>query len=103
MNKLFFAFVIFAVALTTSMAFAQDDTTPDVIEYIVTAEAANLRAGAGTGFDVVTTVNSGDSLLIYDEEPEVTGWLRACMESGYNGLKTEEINVPQSLSHRLER
>jgi hypothetical protein len=50
------------------------------VEYIVTGQTANLRSGPGTGYDVVSTVNGGDILLIYDETPETAGWFRIYRE-----------------------
>ncbi len=59
---------------------AQDDEKPKTVEYIVSADAANLRTGAGTNFEVAGSVSKGDSLLIYDETPETQGWLRVYRE-----------------------
>lgn len=56
------------------------DDMPDVVEYIVTADSANLRSGAGTNFATAGNVKKGDSLLIYDEESETSGWLRIYRE-----------------------
>ena len=55
---------------------AQDTDTPDVVEYIVTADTANLRLGPGTNYGVAGTAVRGENLLVYDETPEVSGWLR---------------------------
>lgn len=55
---------------------AQDTDTPDVVEYIVTADTANLRLGPGTNYGVAGTAVRGESLLVYVETPEVSGWLR---------------------------
>jgi len=55
---------------------AQVTDTPDVVEYIVTADTANLRLGPGTNYGVAGTAVRGESLLVYDETPEVSGWLR---------------------------
>lgn len=72
--------VVIIVLLSQTVAFAQSDNSsiepPDVFEYIVTADKANLRSGAGTSFDIVTSVVKGDSLLIYVETPATSGWLR---------------------------
>lgn len=73
----------FGVFLTVILLFcfpfaviAQDTDTPEVIEYIVTTDTANLRLGPGTNFGVAGTAVRGESLLVYDETPEVAGWLR---------------------------
>ena len=64
------------VLAVPGFALAQgDEETPQTIEYIVTAQTANLRGGPGTTFPVVGTVSDGDSILIYDEPLEVDGWL----------------------------
>ncbi len=73
--------ILFAILLIAGfhINFAQTSTEsdePNIVEYIVTGETANIRSGPGTSFSVVDTVSNGDSLLIYDETPEVTGWLR---------------------------
>jgi hypothetical protein len=77
MRKIELAFILgLLVLLIPALASAQDIQPPKTIEYIVISDTANLRAGAGTNFNVVGTVSTGDSLLVYDETPEVTGWLR---------------------------
>ena len=47
-----------------------------MIEYTVTGSFANLRGGPGTNYAIVDTAEEGDTLFIYDEEPEHEGWLR---------------------------
>lgn len=69
MRKLLYLFVIF----TGITVFAQ---TPNVIEYSVTGDYANLRGGPGTQYAIVGRAEGGDALFIYDEEPEHEGWLR---------------------------
>lgn len=61
-----------------SETYAQQTTgdTESTIEYLVTAETANLRAQPSTTAAIVDTAKRGDSLQIYDEEPEAPGWLR---------------------------
>lgn len=81
MYKLRFLVITIALIFTSVTVFAQESTpeatdTPLVVEYTVTADSANLRSGPGTSFEIVGSVTSGDSLLIYDEESEVSGWLR---------------------------
>lgn len=79
MSKLHIMYIFLAVLLVPFLASAQDSSSADepaTIEYIVTAETANLRAEPNTSASIVDTVSSGDSLLIYDEEPEEEGWLR---------------------------
>lgn len=68
--------VILAVFLAPTIVFAQGDTSETVIEYIVTSATANLRSGPGTSYGIVGTVTQGESILIYDENPEVSGWFR---------------------------
>ncbi|MBN1964344.1 MAG: SH3 domain-containing protein [Anaerolineae bacterium] len=69
--------VVLAILLPMSSILAQGEgSSPDVLEYLVTAASANLRGGPGTTYPVVGTVMQGDSLLIYDETPETAGWLR---------------------------
>ena len=78
-NKVYFLTlaIILACLLVPQVATAQDgDETGNTTEYIVSAEAANLRSGPGTGYDIVGTAYRGDSLQIYDETPETKGWLR---------------------------
>jgi hypothetical protein len=64
------------IFLMPGLVSAQESQPPKTIEYIVIADTANLRAGAGTNFSVVGTVSRDESLLVYDETPEVPGWLR---------------------------
>lgn len=73
-----FLIILFSLGLMplTSISTHAQQNTPDLIEYIVIASSANLRSGPGTNFPVVATVVSGDTVLIYDEPPEVVGWLR---------------------------
>jgi len=72
------------IALAISFAaFAQDNDDTDIstIEYTVTSESSsNFRSGPGTNFEISGTVESGETILIYDEEPEVAGWLRVYRE-----------------------
>lgn len=75
--------IVLLVAANISFAQSTDETEePDTVEYIVTGETANIRSGPGTSFSVVDTASSGDSLLIYDAVPEVTGWLRIYRPEG---------------------
>ncbi|MCD4687564.1 MAG: SH3 domain-containing protein [Anaerolineae bacterium] len=78
MKKVTVLFIIMLILLTLTPAFisAQNDDMPEVIEYVVTTATANIRSGPGTGYGIVGTVVAGESLLIYDETPETTGWLR---------------------------
>lgn len=69
--------------LTPQDVSAQERTPtprPKTVEYVVTAESANLRSGPGTNFSRVGSVSRGDILLIYDETPAVSGWLRIYRE-----------------------
>jgi hypothetical protein len=76
---LFVSVILLVVGISTVNAQGDDD--PVFIEYIVTASStANLRTGAGTSFGVAGTVSNGDSILVYDEEPEVEGWYRVYRE-----------------------
>lgn len=63
---------------TTIFVFAQDNPQDqaNVVEYIVTADSGNVRSEPGTNSQIVGTVSNGESLLIYDEVPETSGWLR---------------------------
>lgn len=72
--------VLILVLFSSTLLDAQEDDTPKVIEYTVTADSANLRTGAGTNFAVAGQVKKGDTLLIYDEESEVDGWLKIYRE-----------------------
>lgn len=62
-------FVPFAVS-------AQETDDPKLTEYVVTADTANLRLGPGTNFGVAGTAVKGETLLMYDEVLEASGWLR---------------------------
>ena len=73
MRKLLYLFVIF----TGITVFAQN---PSVVEYTVTGTFANLRGGPGTNYEIVDTADEGDTLFIYDEEPEHEDWLRVWRE-----------------------
>lgn len=78
MTKAKMLVVIFSIVLLTgsfAIAYSQGETKT-LIEYVVTAETANVRSGPGTNFSVIGTVNKGDRLFVYDEPPEVSGWLR---------------------------
>jgi hypothetical protein len=66
----------FFIPLVVLAQDAENNDTPQLIEYIVTAETANLRAEASTSADIVVTVSNGETLLVYDEDPSVEGWLR---------------------------
>lgn len=73
--------LVASVVLILSSSFfggvlAQDDEQPDVIEYLVASQTVNLRSGPGTNYSIVGTASEGESLLIYNETPEVAGWLR---------------------------
>lgn len=76
------AFGVLYLSTLPILAFAQDDEVesedeaPVTIEYVVIGESANLRAGAGTSFNVVDTLSTGESVLIYDEQPVTAGWYR---------------------------
>jgi hypothetical protein len=75
------AFSIVIVLTSVYYALGQsDDESPNLIEYIVIADTANLRSGPGTSFEVVATAVRADILLIYDEEPEEEGWLKVFIE-----------------------
>jgi hypothetical protein len=78
MSKSRLLLIVFCVFVSTIPlpAIAQDSGRPDTVEYVVIADTANLRAGAGTSFSIVATVTKGGSLLIYDETPATPGWLR---------------------------
>ena len=86
MNKLKTCVLVFALVLITLAlpVVAQDEdeqnTEDNLVEYTVTGETANLRSGPGTSTEVIDTAGEGDSLLIYDEDPEVAGWLRIYRE-----------------------
>jgi hypothetical protein len=69
-------FLVLAGTIGHILGMQGDEDRPDVIEYTVTADTANLRSGPGTNFDIVQTVSKGDSVLIYNEEPGTSGWLR---------------------------
>lgn len=68
--------IILYVFLIPTVAFAQDNAQQSVIEYVVTTATANLRSGPGTAFGISGTVTQGESILVYNETPEVSGWLR---------------------------
>ncbi len=75
--------LVSVLLLAPSVASAQESTPtprPKTLEYVVTADSANLRGGPGTSFARVGTVTKGDILLIYDETPSVSGWLRVFRE-----------------------
>lgn len=78
--------ILFLIFLATSVIITQaQESTPETsdvktIEYIVIADTANLRSGPGTNFSAVGRVANGESLLIYDESPETSGWLRVYRE-----------------------
>jgi len=77
MQRVLIVFLAFVVSFSfSSWVFAQDGQEPDTIEYLVTSPTVNLRSGPGTGFNVVGTASAGESLYIYDETLETTGWLR---------------------------
>jgi hypothetical protein len=76
-------FVVLFVCFWSTLSVFGQDTTPDdakVIEYIVTADTANLRSGPGTNFSTSGVVSKGESLLIYDEPAEQSGWLKIYRE-----------------------
>lgn len=68
--------VLLLVTVPSVAAQSDDEDRPDLVEYIVTTNTANLRAGPGTEFDIAGQVYWQNSVLAYDEEPEVEGWLR---------------------------
>ncbi|GEM_PF-2454346 len=63
-------------ALKIQAQEATPDATPNLVEYIVTTETANLRSAPNTTSEIVAQVLAGDVLTIYDEESTVEGWLR---------------------------
>ena len=95
MKQLLIVFIVFSFA---TVVYPQNGTASDdlqVIEYLVTGTGTiNLRSGAGTSFGTAGTVNEGDTILIYDEEPEVEGWLR---------VKTDDESVAYVADFLVER
>jgi len=81
MNVRISALVLVSLLIGFSSVWGQE-ANPATIEYMVTADTANIRAGAGTSFAVVDSVQRGDRLLIYAELPEVEGWLRIYQVEG---------------------
>lgn len=75
-RRLVLWFIVLSILLMPSIIYAQDETQPDIVEYVVTTATANLRSGPGTNFGIVGTATQGESVFIYDETPEVSGWLR---------------------------
>lgn len=69
-------FVVLCVIFLPAVVHAQDESPQNMIEYIVTTATANLRSGPGTAFGISGTVTQGESILVYNETPEVSGWLR---------------------------
>ncbi len=69
-------FTTFAILLLIAPIVNSQESIPKTIEYTVTADTANLRSGAGTNYAVVGTIVKGESILVYDETPETSGWLR---------------------------
>ncbi len=83
-NRIFSLLIVFMFFLNVSPLFAQESTSDEfsvkTIEYLVTAESANLRTGAGTNFGTSGQVIKGESILIYDETSQTSGWLRVYRE-----------------------
>jgi len=76
--------VLCIVCLSTLVPIVVHAQDEDTIEYLVTADTANLRDGPGTGYSIVGIVSRGDSLLVFDEPQEVPGWFRVKLENGTN-------------------
>ena len=61
-------------------------STPDLIrEVCLTADAVNLRTGAGTGFELVTVLSAGDRLTLTGEiviAPDMGLWWPVDTETG---------------------
>lgn len=76
--------VLIVLLCPTTALHAQDDGNhpPDVVEYIVTGDNANLRAGPGTEFEVVATVAQGTSVFVYSEDTPSGEWVRLYQGAG---------------------
>lgn len=56
----------------------------------VSGSRVNLRMGPGTGFDVITTLNSGTKLEVLDTNPD--GWVNvATVDRGIEGWMAERL------------
>lgn len=77
-NSLILVLVVVAALFNyAGYAAAQNDgeDPPETIEYIVTAETANLRSGPSTTDSVVGQVTRGARVFAYADGQTTTGWL----------------------------
>ncbi len=68
--------VLVCLLLITTLAYAQSDDDPAVVEYIVTGEIVNLRAGPGTNFEIIGEVVRGESIFAYAADEPQGDWTR---------------------------
>lgn len=68
------------VILSVAFPLTAQENEQKFIEYTVTADTANLRAEPSTSAAKVGVVSKGESILIYDETSQTSGWLRVYRE-----------------------
>lgn len=77
--------VVLCLFLTTTLVVEAQGPTPTgakppTVEYIVTADSANLRSAPSTTATRVGTVSKGDVVLVYAEGATTSGWLKIYRE-----------------------
>jgi len=87
------AAIAIALALllfVSSLALAQTDTT----EYVVIVETANIHVAPHIDGKVLSVVNQGDIIQVYNE-PRVVGWYRVKLDDGFGYIHGDTVAIAE--------